>query len=75
MFVSKALWYRAFKKSRLPPDLKPLQNVPNHLLLKMCKFHEKINGRTFARGQNMIENPEMVRGQRGKGNNGRGLSG
>ena len=48
-FVSKALWYRTFKKTRLLPDLKLLRNVPHHSLFKFCKFHEKINGQFFAR--------------------------
>ena len=32
------------QKSRLLPDLKPSQNVPKHLLFKLCKLHERING-------------------------------
>ena len=56
-FVSKALWYRTFKL----PDLKPLQNVPKHSLFKVCKFHEKINGHFFARGQNVLFNAHVLR--------------
>ena len=29
------------QKTRLLPNLKPLQNVPKHSLFKLCKFHEK----------------------------------
>ena len=32
------------KKNRLLSDLKLLQNVANHSLLKLCKCHEKIDG-------------------------------
>ena len=60
-FVSKALWYRTFKKTRLLPDLKLLQNVPQHSLFKLCKFHEKINGQFFARGQNVLYNAQILR--------------
>ena len=60
-FVSKALWYRTFKKTRLLPDLKLLQNVPQHILFKVCKFHEKVNGQFFARGQNVLYNAQVLR--------------
>ena len=36
--------YRIFKKTRLLPDLKPSQNVTDHSLFKLCKFHAEING-------------------------------
>ena len=48
-------------KTRLLPDLKLLQNVPQHLLFKLCKFHEKINGQFFARGQNVLYNAQVLR--------------
>ena len=59
-FVSKTLWYTTFKKNknknkkktRLLPDLKPSQNVPQQSLIKVCKFHEKINDW----GQNVLYN-------------------
>ena len=35
------------------PDLKHLQNVQNHSLFKLCKFHEKNYVNFFARGQNV----------------------
>ena len=60
-FVSKALRYRTFKKTRLLPDLKLLQNVTQHSLFKLCKFHEKINGQFFARGQNVLYNAQILR--------------
>ena len=54
-FVFKAMCI-GHLKSRLLPDLNPSQNVPKHSLFKWCKFHEKINGRFFARGQNVLYN-------------------
>ena len=48
-------------KTRLLPDLKLLQNVPNQSLFKLCKFHEKINGHFFARGQNLLYNAQVLR--------------
>ena len=39
-FVSKGL-VKDNQKPRLLPDLKLLQNVPQHSLFKLCKFHEK----------------------------------
>ena len=48
-------------KTRLLPDLKLLQNVPHHSLFKLCKFHEKINGQFFARGQNVLYNAQVLR--------------
>ena len=48
-------------KTRLLPDLKLLQNVPQHSLFKLCKFHEKINGQLFARGQNVLYNAQILR--------------
>ena len=44
------------KKTRLLLDLEPSQNVPKHSFSKLCKFHEKINGQFFARGQNVHYN-------------------
>ena len=49
-------------KTTLLPDLKLLQNVvPQHSLFKLCKFHEKINGQFFARGQNVLYNAQVLR--------------
>ena len=56
IFVSRTLWYGTFKKTRLLPGLKSLQNVPSHLLFKLCKFHDKINGHFFAGDQNVLRN-------------------
>ena len=42
IFTSK--WIKDINKN----DLKPSQNAPKHLLFKLCKYHEKINGRFFA---------------------------
>ena len=55
-----ALWYRTFKNTRLLPDLKLSQNVPNHTLFKLCKFHTKINSQFFARGQNVLYNAKAL---------------
>ena len=49
------------KKNRLLPDLKLLQNVPQHSLFKLCRFHEKINGQFFARGQNVLYDTQVLR--------------
>ena len=49
------------KKNRLFPDMKPSQNVQKHALFKLYKFSEKINGRFYARGQNMRYNAEVLR--------------
>ena len=49
------------KKTRLLPDLKLLQNLPQHSLFKLCKFHEKINGQFFASGQNVPYNAQVLR--------------
>ena len=43
-FAFKAIWYMTIRKPTLLPDLKPLQNVPDLPLFKLCKFHEKISG-------------------------------
>ena len=48
-------------KIRLLPDLKLLQNVAQHSLFKLCKFHEKINGQFFAGGQNVLYYAQVLR--------------
>ena len=48
-FVFKA---KKKKQNRLLPNLQPSQNVLKYSLFKLRKFHEKIDGRFFARGHN-----------------------
>ena len=38
------------------------QDVPKYSLFKLRKFYEKINGKFFARGQNVLKNALSIQG-------------
>ena len=58
--VSKALWYRTFKKidcSLIWNFNRMYQTIHSS---NLSKFHEKINGQFFARGQNVLYNASSI---------------